>query len=200
MNRLTLAIVVVTISMPVAATSLYEVSVDDLYKESAIVVSGTIEVGAKLPKDCGVSYSVRVDRSYKGDTAKGRLFRFRGFGPMQVGARYFLFMSKSGNEFRAIASTNGFDMKLRTEYLERCKHLWPPYTVNLTGAGALKVTGTYSDAVKKAVLFDNFLIRSPIGVDVTELSKGDRYDNDHVDAAMAVEDFTHYMNKLTGTK
>lgn len=75
-TKLTLAIVVITILTPVAATSIYEVSVDQLYEESTVVVSGTIEVGSTLPKDCGVSYSVRVDRSYKGDAAKGRLFRF----------------------------------------------------------------------------------------------------------------------------
>lgn len=119
---------------------------------------------------------------------------------MQVGARYFLFMSKSGNEFRAIASTNGFDMKWRTEHLERCNRVWPAYTVNLTGAGAFKVTGTYSDSLKRAVLFDNFLITSPIGVNVSELRKGDRYDNDRIDTAMALDEFTRYINKLTDTK
>jgi hypothetical protein len=182
------------------ATTFRAVSVEELYGESDLVVSGVIESGAILPKGCGVSYQVRVDRSFKGEATSGSLVTFRKYGPMQVGSRYFLFMSKPEKEFNPITSTNSRDMNMRAEHIQRCMDVQPPFTVNIWGNGALKVSGTYNDSVKKAVFFDNIVITPPERLATTTLKPRDRYDNDRIGTAMELEMFSEYLSELAASK
>lgn len=197
MRNILAAAILVTAVAPVAATTFYAVTVEELYKESSVVVSGVIQSGSKLANDCGVSYTVWIDHAFKGAATSTKAITFQGYGPMQIGGRYYLFMSKSSDEFRPIMSTNSGHMNMRARYVEKCKNLRPPYSVNIWGNGALKVTGTYSSTVKEAVVFDQIMITPPDDLPVTELNRQDRYDNDRIDTVLNADDFAKYMNRLS---
>ena len=197
MRNIFAAAILVTAVAPAAATTFYAVTVEELYKESSVVVSGVIQSGSKLANDCGVAYTVWIDRAFKGADTSTKAITFQGYGPMQIGGRYYLFMSKSSDELRPIMSTNSGDMNMRAKYIEKCKSLRPPYSVNIWGNGALKVTGTYSPTVKEAIVFDQIVITPPEDLPVTELKRQDRYDNDRIDTVLNADDFAQYMNRLS---
>lgn len=198
MKRFAFALFALAVSFATSATTIYGVSLDKLYAESSIVVAGVIESGKILPNDCGVVYTVRIDRKYKGDAAPGDVLTIEKYGSTQIGARYFLFLSETSEEFRPILSTNSGATSHRAEYMKRCKDVRPAYTVNIWGNGALKVTGTYNGAVKEAVIFDDYLVKPDKGLIVTTLGPRDRYDNDRNDAAMELNTFSDYLEKLSG--
>lgn len=197
MKTLAFSLSLFALSPAASATIVRGVSLEELYDESSIVISGVIESGRVLPKDCGVVYTIRIERRYKGEAKAGDVLTVEKYGPAQVGAKYFFFLSKTTEEFRPILSTNSGAMNRRAEYIERCKDLRPAYTVNIWGNGALKVTGTYNGAVKEAVVFDDYLVKPDKSLVVTTLGPRDRYDNDRNDSAMEVGAFSDYLKQLS---
>ena len=197
MRNILAAVMIATAVAPARATTFYDVSIEELYKESTVVVSGVIQSGSKLANDCGVAYTVWIDRTYKGADRSDKAITFQGYGPMEIGGRYFLFMSKTTEEFRPIMSTNSGDMDMRARYIQKCKSVRPLYSVNIWGNGALKVTGTYNSTVKNAVVFDQIVITPPVDLPVIQLKPSDRYDNDRIDTALNADDFAKYMDRLS---
>lgn len=191
-----LALSLLVFSTAASATTVYGVSLEELYLESSLVVSGVIESGQILPNDCGVAYTIRIDDRFKGGAKPGELLTIEKHGPTQIGARYFFFLSNTEDEFRPIMSTNSGAMNHRAEYLKRCRDVRPSYTVNIWGHGALKVTGTYNSAVKEAVVFDDFLVKPPKELTVTTLGPRDRYDNDREDTAMDLGALSTHLRQM----
>ncbi len=189
----------VVLSAAASATIVRGVSIEELYNESSIVVSGEIESGRVLPKDCGVAYTVRVENTYKGEPKTGDALTVEMYGPAQVGAKYFFFLSETAEEFRPLLSTNSGAMNRRAEFLERCKDVRPAFTVNIWGNGALKITGTYNSSVKEAVVFDDYLVKPDKTLKVTTLGPNDRYDNDRNDSGIDLSEFSDYLEQLSGT-
>lgn len=197
MKTLAFALSLLVVSSAVPATTVYGVSLEKLYAESTIVVSGLVESGKILPHDCGVAYTVRIDHRYKGEAKPGDVLTVEKHGPTQVGARYFLFLSRTAEEFRPILSTNSGAVNHRAEYIARCKDVRPAYAVNIWGNGALKVTGTYNGTVKEAVIFDDYLVKPDKSLSVTTLGPRDRYDNDRNDSAIELTTFSDYLKQLS---
>ncbi|MCA9181625.1 MAG: hypothetical protein KDA51_09230 [Planctomycetales bacterium] len=191
-----LAIPLLVVATAATATKVVGVSLDRLYAESSSVVSGVIESGQVLANGCGVAYKIRVDENFKGTAKSGDVLTVEKYGPTQIGARYFLFLSPTEEEFQPIMSTNSGDMARRAEYINRCKSVRPGYTVNIWGNGALKVTGTYHDSLEDAVIFDDYLVKPPEQLEVTALKPSERYDNDQKLTAMELHAFSQHLREL----
>ena len=182
------------------ATTFYKVTIPDIFEKSELVVYGEIEAGRILLDDCGVEYAVRVQESFKGGSSAGQLIWFQNSDSTQIGGKYFLFLSKNGEEFTPLMSTNSGAMNLRARYVERCKNKWSRYKVNVFGNGALKSTSTYSEIVPRAVLIDDVVVIPPEGVKMTKFGPYDRYDNDRNHTALDADEFMTYMKVLSNSK
>ncbi len=197
MKNILAIVLALAIFQAAEATSFYEVTIPEVFKESQIVVFGTIEAGRTIKGNCGVEYAVRIVNSFKGASKPGDLVWFQNQGPTQIGAEYFLFLSSTEREFIPMASTNSGDTDMHAEYLSRCQKSRPPFVVNVFGNGALKSVGTYNKDVPRAVLIDDVVLIPPDGLKVTKFKPYDRYDNDRGDTGLAAGDFMEYMNSLS---
>ncbi len=89
-----------------------------------------------------------------------------------------------------------FLMALRARYLERCNEYRPEYTVNIWGEGALKVSRTYNERVRTAVIFSPTVTTPPDGIPAVKLGKFERYDADDRDDALNADAFETYLKAL----
>lgn len=183
---------------PAVATSISDVTIEELYTESAVVVSGVIQSGTRLANNCGVAYTVWIERGYKGVAGGTTAITFSVYEPLDVGARYYLFLGEVDRALMPIASTNSADQNLLARYKARCRSIEPPYVVNIFGGGALKITGVRHPAMERAVVFPEFLIRAPAVLEVVRLGEFDRYDVDRKSTAFDADAFSAYIDRLSG--
>ena len=197
MRKIIAVVIGLAISQLASATKIYQADISEIYAKSDLVLFGKIESGRVLANDCGVEYVIRVEAPYKGKVRPGALIKFRNSGPTQLGSDYFLFLSLIDREFSPVLSTNSGATNMQAQYTQRCKPAWPPFVVNAFGNGALKSIGTYNENLRRAVLFDDGVLKPPKGLKVTTLGPYDRYDTDKDDTALDLNQFMGYLKSLS---
>ena len=125
----------------VQGTTLASIDVTKLYEEADVVALVTIEQGQLLRhsgEDCGAKYSGRIKELLKGQLPIKSLINFSTYSLVSLGDTFLIFVSKSGNQVRHLASTNTFSQRLEQQRQNACSQHLPKYQVIHSGTAMLK--------------------------------------------------------------
>jgi len=144
------------------ATTLASVDITKLYKEADVVALVTIEQGQLLrhsKEDCGAKYSGRIKELLKGQLPIKSLINFSTYSLVSLGDTFLIFVSKSDNQVRHLASTNTFSQRLEQQRQNACSRHLPKYQVIHSGTAMLKAYYAPIPNIK-----DSFVVFGPIRI------------------------------------
>ena len=161
------------LSLAVSATTLPDLSYDQLVLRSDTVVVGEItgaRFGGTSETPCSAIYDVRITRVVSGPVKVDQVITVGPYSGLELGSGYLFFLGKTESAARLIASTNSLEESGEKAWASRCaKTTKPQYAVLMEGVAALKITDTYNTKGAGGVIhFPPLWIIPPQRVKVTE--------------------------------
>jgi len=147
------------------ATTLAPVDITKLYKEADAVVLVEIVQGKLLNisgVECGAKYSGKIKDSLKGKFKKRSIIDFSTYSRVSLGDTFLIFIARSDNRVKHLASTNTFSQRIEKQRQITCSKHLPKYHVIHNGTAMLK---TYYAPIANSK--PSFLVYGPIQIPKT---------------------------------
>jgi ribosomal silencing factor RsfS len=147
------------------ATKLASVDITKLYKEADAVVLVEIEQGKLLnmsSEECGAKYSGKIKESLKGKFKKKSIIDFSTYSRVSLGDTFLIFIARSDNQVKHLASTNTFSQRIEKQRQFTCSKYLPKYHVIHNGTAMLK---TYYAPIPNSK--PSFVVYGPIQIPKT---------------------------------
>lgn len=138
-----LFIISINFSVPVDATVIGGISLDEIYRRADFVaLVQVIEGKTIIPlddkvDDCSSKYKGRIIKRFKGEDTQD--IEFGHFNGLMIGNRYLVFLTKPSKEYRNIISTDSLSVGIEQRIHQKCGDQWTGMNVMQGIHGAMLV-------------------------------------------------------------
>ena len=167
---------IIFLSLKASATTLPQLSLDDLYDSAEFVGIILIEEGKLIRKEdqiCASQYTANILESFKGQYRAGEQITFGPFSGKGIGQKYLLFLTKKEKQFKPMNSTNSMSMKRENDYQKICGSVLPDLLISFHGYGILKIGTPHQFKYKESIRIPDRYISIPKQLNKKAVEFGD---------------------------
>lgn len=183
------------------ATTLASVPLTELFQQADVVALVQVTQGQVLvvgEETCGARYEAQVLEGLKG-AKQGSTIKFGHLQGYKIGAKYLLFLLKSGRSYDPKMSTNAIMEQAEQQVITKCSPVWRDLTVMHSGNGALPVSWASQFKYEDSVRIPSRFVGIPNGLN-TKVAKAS--DDEELSSVLWVrlEDLLHHLRQLSSAR
>jgi hypothetical protein len=160
------------------ATTLPRLEVTELFAKADVVAIVQVVAGRTLgvgQESCGAIYTGQIERRFKGAAGVDTI-EFGHFEGYEIGRRYLVFLTRPGETFDPLASTNSVSLEAEAKFRERCDSQHTAHRIMHSGECAIPILWAEALEYKDALLVHDRHVAFPDSVPRTKANAGERHE------------------------